>query len=540
MSIVQQKQWHIVDDTICTTLPQLVEVLLCKRDASIASPPPIADPSIFTNMQPAVERIWQAVTNKETVYIFGDYDCDGVTGTAQLVRYFLRKGISPIVKLPHRVKDGYGVQMHNVQAIIDSGATLLITVDTGITATAEVATLHAAGIDTIITDHHQPPEVLPEALAIIHPLQSTVADTFYPAGAGVVHFLVRALEQDASWEGRLYDEVLMMIGTVGDLVPLTGMNRSLVHLGLQAFKRLPDSPVHQLLTLKGKEPTIVTSELIAYTVVPPLNAAGRLADPTIALKALLGDAQQLELLVRLNDHRKEQTKALSATVLSDCTSVQNMNSPLIAQKDAAYHHGIIGLIAGQATEATGKPSLIAVCHDGICTASLRSTPLYNIMGGLDACSHLLLRYGGHHQAAGCSFNSTNWDEVINTLTNHILSTITLGQLQPVVQIHACIEPSLLTLQTYEQLQTLQPFGTANVEPYFLLKNVQLADVRAVGAEKTHLQCSIHGVQAIGFSLASRSPELAEPVDVICMLQTNTWQGTTKAQVQIIDFKVAAD
>lgn len=532
------KQWQIINEQECATQQELMRVLLSARDQSIQTEESIALPEIFTDMPLAVKRIWQAITQKEVIYIYGDYDCDGVTGTAQLVRYFLRKGIGPIVKLPHRVKDGYGLQVKSIQEIIDSKATLLITVDTGITAVQEVQALQAANIDVIITDHHEPPDDLPNAVAIIHPARIQYDSPFAPAGAGVVHFLIRALEQDAQWPERAYDELLMMIGTVGDLVPLTGMNRSLVQLGLRRFTELPTSPIHLLLTEMKKQLSTINSETVAFTIVPPINAAGRLADATIALQAVLGNTEQLQLLVQLNDHRKEHTKDLSEAIIVSAESEQTKASPLVAVKDSAYHHGIIGLLAGKVTEYTGKPSIVATAENGVCTASLRSTVQYNIMSGLHACKHLLLRYGGHAQAAGCSFNESDWPALQTTLAAHVATTIAVTDLKPVIEVHATIAPAILTMSTLNTLAALQPYGIGNPEPRLLVRGIQLADVRTVGSEHTHLQCSVHGVKAIGFNFGLYKDMCNSPVDVICTLQTNTWQGKTTLQLQLVDIRPA--
>lgn len=534
----RSKYWQIINNQPCTTIKELLATLLSDRDQSIQTAEPIADPDIFTDMPIAIKRIWQAVEQKEVMYIYGDYDCDGVTGTAQLVRYFQRKGIGPIVKLPHRVKDGYGLQPKGIQDIIASKASLVITVDTGITAVEEVAALNAANIDVIITDHHEPPKNLPAALAVIHPTYTNYEPPFSPAGAGVVHFLVRALEQDANWPNRAYDELLMMIGTVGDLVPLTGMNRSLVQLGLRRFTEITSSPIHLLLQEMKKECSSLTSETVAFTIVPPINAAGRLADATIALQAVLGNTEQLQLLVQLNDHRKEHTKDLSASITKSAELDEAKKSPLVAVLDEDFHHGIIGLLAGKATEHTGKPSIIATCEEGICTASLRSTVHYNIMDGLHACKHLLLRYGGHAQAAGCSFAIADWYALKKELAAHVESTVNMVDLKPVVAVHAQVSPNLLTMATLKALQTLQPYGIGNPEPQLLLVTIQLADVRSVGADKSHLQCSVHGVKAIGFGFGAYEHMCKTPVDIVCTLQTNSWQGKTTLQLQIIDIRLS--
>jgi single-stranded-DNA-specific exonuclease len=481
----------------------------------------------------AVERIRHAVEQRELVGIFGDYDCDGITAAAQIVRYFERKGITPAVRLPHRVHDGYGLSKSIAQEWMNQGIRLLITVDTGISAIEPIRMLQEKGIDVIIVDHHHVPAEVPPAFALLHPALTPGFPQPHPSGAGMAFLLVHALEGGA-WNDMHGDRALAMMGTVGDLVELKGVNRAIVQHGLLSLKSLQAGPLAELRDSVGNT-TALTSTDIAFRVAPRLNAAGRMDDPMLALHALLRGGTYIERLQQLNRARQEITESLVLRATKDTQG----NGSLMASASEEYPHGIIGLIAGSLTESTGCPSIIATINGEYATASLRSPTCYHVTEGLSRISDLLESFGGHAQAAGCSFRTDRWKEIIQRLSKDVTLQVGLRDLVPGIDIDAGIDASEISIAFAEALDALEPFGQGNPEPRFLLNNVLVTDLRRVGVDGTHLQAKIAGHKAIGFRMGSLFDRLSGPLDIVCRIGIDNWNGRRGVQVFVEDARSAA-
>jgi single-stranded-DNA-specific exonuclease len=525
------KHWSLPEHTKALNASHVLLRLLKERD--IEENAKLIPPSIYPDMQKAKERIRSAIDSGEKIGIFGDYDCDGVTATAQLVRYFRRYNTEPFVRLPHRVRDGYGLKPETAKEIMAAGVKLLITCDTGIASVKEVEMLQNAGIDVIVTDHHSVHEELPKAFALIHPALCS-HPLPHPAGAGVVFALIFALE-DGKWNGMNEDIALAMCGTVGDLVPLRGHNRTLVQLGLKAFTQIEGGPLGQLRERCKPKDAPMTSIDIAFRVAPRINAAGRMTEAGIALQALLDGGDALEQLDLLNKQRQDITRTLLKEVVEECE--QDAVPPLIAKISGDYPHGIVGLIAGRLTEHFGKPSLVAHTDGRTCTASLRSPPCYNIAEGLGRVSDLLLSYGGHAQAAGCTFTVEHFEMLRDRLIEDVRAHVDEQLLEPTLQIDAVLDATDITTAFCEKLQLLEPFGQGNAEPLFLLRNVSLQDARACGKDQTHLQARISGIKAIGFGMAHLASG-NEKFDVVARIGIDAWNGKKEPQIFICDLGVA--
>lgn len=485
----------------------------------------------YADMAKAVGRIHTAAEKQQKIGIFGDYDCDGITAAAQLVRYCRRHKLEHVVYLPHRVRDGYGLQESQVHYFAAQKVQLLLTVDTGIASQTEVALANSLGIDVIITDHHTPPPVLPDAYAILHPMLEANFPEPHPSGAGVVYALLQALEE-GTWTEQDEDTALATMGTIADMVPLLGHNRTLVQNGLLAFQTLPHGP---LATLRDATRS-TTSNDIAFRIAPRINAAGRMDDPSVALTALLDGGDALAQLDTLNEYRQSETHALYSS------AVQSIAEPdaqyVLWSASSKYAPGLIGLIAGRLTEAYGAPSCVVSLQGDTCTASLRSPKAYHITEGLRRCSHLLLSFGGHAQAAGCSFKTSNLQAVKQALTDDVQAKVERQALQPVLSIEQAIRATDITNSFAESLEVLQPFGQGNAEPLFLLPAVDITDIRLVGSEKTHVQCRIHNCKAIGFSLAQFEPYFQKKLDVACRIAVDEWLGKKQPQIFIEDIRLA--
>lgn len=507
--------------------------LFAQRGIDPHKAPVLHAPDIFPDMQRAVERIKQAISAGEHIGIFGDYDCDGVTAVAQLVRYFERSGVTPWVRLPHRERDGYGLKRHIVHEAVAHNISLLITADTGITAVEEVRMLKEHGIDTIITDHHSAHPELPLAYALIHPVLCTYPAP-HPCGAGVVFKLISALEGGA-YEGRTTDSALAMLGTVADLVELRGENRAVVQLGLTALSTLSDEPLAALRDACINAQTI-TARDVAFRIAPRINAAGRMAEPDIALRALLRGGTDLAALTTLNTERQDITQKLLEEALAQFDE-RNL-PPVLVSVSETYPHGIVGLIAGKLTETFGRPSLVAHCNGETCTASLRSTPAYHVTLGLEKCSDLLQSFGGHAQAAGCTFTLENLPALRARLCEDVRSTVDTGDLAPTMQLDIEVDIHQITPDLCAEISQLEPFGQGNPEPLLLIRNVDLAHMRPCGQEGKHLTGRIGGIKGIGFGLGHLA-EVDGAVDIAATIEMSEWNGVVEPQLVIKDIAEAS-
>lgn len=502
-------------------------------------------PQIFPDMTRAVERVHRAIRRQETIGIFGDYDCDGITATALLVRYCRRNGVEPVVRLPHRVHDGYGLSHSIVEECAAHGITLLLTVDTGITAVAEVAAASMRGIDVIVTDHHHPPAEVPRALALIHPSLAPAHPLPHPSGAGVALQLVRALENQDTWKDHETDRALAAIGTIADLVELKGMNRLLVQRGLAALNALTKGPLAELTASVRSRSAMLTSTDIAFRLAPRINAAGRMQDPLIALTALLEGGDALAALEQLNINRQDATGSLmtQAWELLGFTGQPHAGElhtlpPLLAVTSTAFAEGLIGLIAGRLTETTGHPSIVVAVRNHECTASLRSTPAYHVTEGLECVSDLLTTFGGHAQAAGCTLPAQHLNEVLRRLGEDVAVRTAGNDLLPTLIADATLSVTDISTSFCEKLKQLEPFGQGNHEPLFLLRNIRMEHPRRVGNEGAHLQCNIAGIKTIGWRLGFLIDAAAAPLDMLCTIGIDTWNGRRSPQIVIEDIRVS--
>jgi single-stranded-DNA-specific exonuclease len=480
----------------------------------------------------AAERVQRAIRKGETIAVVGDYDCDGLTSTAVLVRLLRRLGGDPVVRIPHRLKEGYGLQPLHVDEMLAKGATLLLTVDTGIVATGALERAKGKGLDVIVLDHHHFAE-LPPAYAILHPSLTELRSA--PAAAGVAFAFAHAMLGE-TWPDRDTDLALAAIGTIADVVPLTHENRAMVKDGLAALARLDPSSGVGMLRDRSNAGRVPTSSDVAFRMAPRLNAAGRLDDAEIGLRALLGDEASVDLLETLNAERQRLTQAcmeeafgmVDDSDLPACICVASPNFP----------KGIIGLIAGKLAEKYGRPAAAVAIMDGVCTSSLRGIPGHDIAGALRTHAHLFTAFGGHAQAGGCSFEEANLPAVKQALHDDVLAYVRPEALRPSLALDLSLPASSATIALADALAALEPFGAENREPLFLVENVVLTGVRTVGADNRHLQARMGQTGIIAFGLGHLAATLAGPVDLACRVTANEWNGTRKAQLSVVDIRVA--
>ncbi len=493
---------------------------------------PWEDGSTYPMATKAAERLKHAAKKGETIGIIGDYDCDGLTSTTILVRLIRRLGARPLVRLPHRLREGYGAQTMHVDEMHDAGVTLLFMTDTGIVAHDALARAKERGMDVIILDHHAFTE-LPEAFAILHPALTTLISP--PSAAGVAFAFAHAVE-GTHWNEHSIDLALAMTGTIADVMPLTHENRTMVKDGLVALSGLASNTGLGALRDRSGMSKTPTATDIAFRLAPRLNAAGRLDDAIVGLSALLGDLTRVDELERLNAQRQQLTRdcmeeafaMIDETTLSSFLCVASKNFP----------KGIVGLIAGKLTEKYGRPSAAIAIDDGRCTASLRGIPGHDIAAALRNNAALFTTFGGHALAGGCSFLEKNLAEVAAALDADVRSTVSFDVLHPTLTIDALADASHLSLALVDALSTLEPFGQGNREPLFLVSGLSLKNVRRVGNDAQHLQAKNGDIGIIGFGLGDLAGSLSEPVDLACRVTANVWNSTKNVQLSAVDIRSA--
>lgn len=497
-------------------------------------------PALYPEAAVAAERTRKGIADGETMAIFGDYDADGITSTALLLRFFRRNATEPIVRLPHREKDGYGLKMKHVEEFSDAGVTLLFTVDTGVASHAEIEEAKRRGMDVIVLDHHHF-TARPPAHAVLHPSLAQTPTDHPPSAAGVVFAFLHALENDR-WQGREEDLALAAIGTIADVVTLRGDNRRLVTEGLAAMNRLAPSPLQQMLSGVSRGQRLTSTD-IAFRVAPRINAAGRMADPVLALSAILEGGEGMQALEQLNAERQAETARCIEHALSSIDPTGRFDHATlpaflcVASED--YPPGILGLISGKLTERFGRPSMAVNIKGEDCVASLRSTPFYHVTEGLKRIAPLLATFGGHAQAAGCSFKKENLAGIARALDEDASSRISADDLIPTLGIDAELPIHSVSVPFCSSLSTLEPFGQGNGEPLFLSRGVTLSFPRTVGGEGQHLQAYAAHCKLIGFNFGRFIDDIRKPVDLVYRLNVDTWNGKATPQLMLQDLRIAA-
>jgi single-stranded-DNA-specific exonuclease len=380
------------------------------------------DPFLMQDMEIAVERIKKALAGNEKVLVYGDYDTDGLTSTALLVHVLRNLGVNTGFLIPNRITDGYGLKIDGVQKAKSLGVDLIITVDCGISSEEEISIAGSLGIDVIVTDHHEPPDTLPRAVAILNPHRASQTDKgkeySYPfrylAGVGVAFKLAQALltESSAGKQGRLFEDMLELaaIGTIADSVPLTGENRIIVTHGLIALNSNESRPwVHAIKEASGLHNKEFYSTMLSYTVIPRINAVGRLGDPNGIVEFFLTqDADIAKETAQFIDNQNKKRQKIEEEVFKSALDMIDTDNPdsIIVLNSSEWHPGVLGIVSSRLVEMFYRPSILFSVKNDIAKGSARSIPPFHIYKGLSECSGLLLNFGGHRQAAGLSLTGS--------------------------------------------------------------------------------------------------------------------------------------
>ncbi|TYO95103.1 single-stranded-DNA-specific exonuclease RecJ [Desulfallas thermosapovorans] len=506
-------------------------------------------PELMGDLPRAVQLICRALARGDKILVYGDYDVDGVTGTALLVHVLRRLGGNVEYYIPHRLDDGYGLHTPVLQRARESGIGLVLTVDCGISAVAEIDEANLGGGPVvIITDHHEPPPELPRAAAVVNPKRK---DCHYPfsdlAGVGVAFKLVQALlaarEHPFGWEEYLD---LVCLGTIADIVPLQGENRILVKHGLSYLANSPRPGLRALCQVSGVKEDALSTWEVGFILAPRINAAGRLDDAGLAVELLLCDDHEKarEMALLLNQANQERQR-LEADTLSEALGMLE-NDPQLADQDvlvlasANWHPGVIGIVASRLVDRFYKPVLLVACDNGLGRGSARSTGGFNLYSALEYCSGCLAGYGGHALAAGFSLPVEQIDELREKINDYAVVHPGITDTEPVMELDALVSLQDITFQLINEIEKLAPYGHGNPGPLFALKQARLVNCRGVGKNNAHLKMLLSdrnvSMDGIGFNLGRFAGELAtgKEISVAFTPTVNTWQGRRNLQVKVHD------
>ncbi|RRK11208.1 single-stranded-DNA-specific exonuclease RecJ [Lactiplantibacillus garii] len=512
-----------------------------------AAQQPLLDPLTMHDMEKAVDRIQDAIVAGDQITVYGDYDADGLTSTAIMVETLDQVGANVNYYIPDRFKDGYGPNQAAFDQLIEAGTKLFVTVDNGVAGNAVINAVQERGIDVVVTDHHELPAELPHAYAIMHPRHPEGHYEFGElSGAGVAFKVATALLEEIPEE--LMD--LAAIGTVADLVSLTGENRTLVTLGLKVLRQTTRPGLAALIKAAGLAPDQLNETSIGFGIAPRLNALGRLqsAQSGVELLTTLDDDRATALATQvnmLNEKRQGLVKTIAASALEQAQLPENAARQTLVITGKNWHEGVLGIVASHVVEATGKPTLVLnEDENGRLKGSGRSVEVYNLFKAINPVRDDLVAFGGHHMAVGLSVMR----DQLTTLKDALESAATaqhLGEAGPAsLPIDGELAIKDATLATLKDLQRLAPFGTDNPAPLFELHPTAIPQARAIGSDHQHLKLQLSdgqaNVDAIGFSFGSAlAPVQASPSDVAVVgeLSSNTWNGQTKPQIMIKDVAV---
>lgn len=536
----------------CDLTPLCIKILLsrgCNDINSLAEffeQPALEDPFMLRDMKPAVDTINEAIEGYDLICIYGDYDCDGVTATAMLYNYLEYCGANVMYYIPER-DDGYGLNAQAITMLAEKGVKLIVTVDNGISAIAEADLIASLGIKLVVTDHHQPSETLPKAKAVIDPHRTDCPSSFKDlAGVGV------ALKLCAALDGGSYDAVLEQygdiaaIGTVADVVPLGGENRSIVLQGIELLKNTENEGLVSLLELCMLKRDKIRSGDIAFKIAPRINAAGRFGSPVTAVKMLVDDEnaeEKAQELVSLNDQRKQSEQQIVAQIKERIDAYPEvLNERVIVIDGKGWHHGVVGIVAAKIMEAYNKPCLLISADDsGEARGSARSFSGFNIFKCFSYCADLLERFGGHECAGGLSVKAENIPLLRKRIAEYAASLEEMPE-QP-MQADKLLTREDLTIGQIASLDCLEPFGAGNPQPVFAIIGARVQKVVPLShGLHTKLEIAYDSTVQTAFAFGEAPEKLGVlPGDAVDMLVTagiKEYNGEKSITLRIADIRLS--
>ncbi|MFH1490514.1 MAG: single-stranded-DNA-specific exonuclease RecJ [Pseudomonadota bacterium] len=516
----------------------------------------LLDPMLLKDMEPAVETILSALERKEKIIIYGDFDADGTAATALLLRFFRELNVPVSSYIPHRIREGYGLNPRAIERLAGEGCGLLITVDCGVADGEEIALAKRLGLETVVTDHHQVPTGFRPLCPVINPYRE---DSMFPfrdlAGVGVAFFLaiaLRAALRERGWfeespEPDLKDYLgLVALGTVADMAPLMGQNRILVKAGLERLGADPGIGIGALFNIAGTGTSVIDEKDLAFRIAPRLNASGRMGDAGQGVEILCTEnPDRAHRLAGILDELNKRRQAIEQDILrriagkiGEIHDFENRRTLVVSGK--GWHRGVLGIVASRLKDKYYRPAFVLSIENGMAFGSGRSPGGFNLYGALSKLGPFLVKYGGHPRAAGLTLKSANIEGFSGALEDLMRKETGEEDLFPTVEVDAPLTLPELTEKRISEFGHLAPYGADNPAPLFYAGPLDVVDSRVVGEKHLKLKVKQDGAvrEAIGFNLATGRPDPKGFINMIFTPEINRWQGMERIQLRIIDYESA--
>lgn len=507
----------------------------------------IVDPFLFKDMYKAKEVIQKYISSNRRITVYGDYDADGVTATALLVKVLRKLGADVDYYVPQRDVDGYGVSKNAIDYLYERGTKLIITVDCGITAIAECLYARIKGIEMVITDHHECSDILPDAVAII---DAKVESDTYPhtmlAGVGVALKLSQALLSENQSYLQTAEEFaeLVAIGSVADVVPMLGENRFICDLGIKKLNNNPPEGIKILLSLASSDYKIDTTK-IGFVIAPRINASGRITSASYAIELFLeNDTNKLNSLAKmLNDLNSERQK-IEADIFIQAEKMYKENFAddfVVVLFESNWHHGVVGIVSSRLTRKYNKPFvLISPGIDGNCKGSGRSIEGFSLYKALEHSKESIVSFGGHELAAGVVILEENIERFRKVINDYACDYFSKNKIENTLLADCELKGRHLNLQTVEELSLLEPFGTQNNQPLFFIRNLRVLSLYCIGNNKQHLKFTLLKddvtIEAVAFNYEVGNIKPNQIISIMCYLEINDYKNNYSPQLRIVDIK----
>jgi single-stranded-DNA-specific exonuclease len=531
-----------------------IDTARCYLSSSLRADLP--SPFLMADMGVAVDRIVGAIQRAESISIWGDYDVDGTTGASVLVSFLREIGVRPIFYIPHRIEEGYGLNVAGLHRLKERGVRLVITVDSGISNFNEVAAAREIGVDIVIVDHHQPPERLPPAVAVVNPHRN---DCSFPdkglCAAGLAFYLLIALRarlREAGWFGTSGDPDLrrhldiVALGTIADMVPLKGVNRTLVKRGLTALGASKRPGVMALKQIAGFGPGDVTAGQVGFQLGPRINAAGRMDAAIKVVELLTTESPEVALRIaeELEEHNRER-RTMEAVVLQlaleQADKVVQVRRYSLVLAGEGWHPGVLGIVASRIVERFHRPTVVLGLDSGQAKGSARSIRGFHMVEAFRRCGHLLEKFGGHEYAGGLTIKEENLPSFVEAFDEVARAILSADALVPFLEIDAQLTFSEIGSSLMSEIEVLKPFGVGNPEPLFLSQGIEVCERKdlSVGARFRFKQAG-RFVTGVAFDIKQDFP--ARPgaiVDLVYRLSENEWNGISTVELKVLDARAAS-
>jgi single-stranded-DNA-specific exonuclease len=509
------------------------------------------DPWLMKDMRKAVTRIIASISKQEKILVFGDYDVDGTTAVASMYKFLSKIHPSVEFYIPHRYREGYGVSRAGIEFAKENGFGLIISLDCGIKSIELVAEAKAMGIDFIVCDHHLPDSILPAAVAILNPKQH---DCNYPykelCGCGVGFKLICALAEELDLPQEMTYDYLDLVATAiaADIVPITGENRILAYYGLKKANENPNNGIKALCFLSGVKKELQINNLV-FMIAPRVNAAGRMDDARKAVLMFVASTYDEALdFARMLHSDNTDRKEADTSITDEALALIKNDSTLADRKSTVvfqphWHKGVVGIVASRLIEHYYRPTIVLTKSGDFAAGSARSVPGFNLYEAIHACRDCLLGYGGHFAAAGMTIALDRIDDFRNRFEEVVSSTIKPDHLIPEIVIDAEIKFSDISWSFYNILSQMEPFGPENLRPQFVIRNVRDTGYSRIVKDE-HLRFVLKQEQfsftGIGFGMADKLAllQLKQPVDIVCKIEENEWNGERSLQLRLVDVRMS--